>query len=162
MLHGCEEGIAALNRGEYRRAVELLERAAAENDFASDLINHAYTLALFRANEKSRLADIAFRIALNAVAEDPASALDYFQRAVQAGLDAAQLRRLGEIHESWAGEWERVKLSGDVTRVGHVVSSLVPDHPQTSYVRIVVESLKLLGVHSTIFTTECGAAWFSN
>ncbi len=66
--HGeYEEGFNALNSGEYRRAVELLERAAAEAGLTSDILNHAYTLALFRANQQIRLAKVPFHPARNSV-----------------------------------------------------------------------------------------------
>src|SRR5262245_15150388 len=101
---GYEEGFEALNNGDYRKAVELLEKAAADTSFTSDMINHAYTLALFRANERERLADVAFRVGAGFIETDPASGMDYFQRALQSDLDPERSRTIGEVFESWAGE----------------------------------------------------------
>src|SRR5437867_2830188 len=142
MIPGYEEGVKALNGGDYRRAVELLERAAAGAGFVSDIVNHAYTLALFRANEKDRLADIAFRVGSQLVDVDPASAIDYFQRAVQAGLDPVRLRQIGEIHERWAGAPPAGKIQGEVNRLGHVVTSLISGFSQTTSIRMLARSLK--------------------
>ena len=171
-LHACatpnritlayEEGFEALSHGDYRRAIDLLGAAAAETALASDLINHAYTLALYRAGEHARLADVAFSVGRSLVSTDPASAMDYFQRAIQAGLDPDRTRLVGEIHEEWAGERRAEKLQVDVTRVGHVVSAMTSDDPVTRYLRILVESLNTRGIESLIFTTEANAAWFIN
>src|SRR6185436_18792917 len=94
-----EEGFEALNTGDYKRAVELLGHAAESTGFTSDLVNHAYTLALHRANERERLAEVAFRVAAHFIDSDPASGMDYFQRAIQAGLDSGRARTIGEIYE---------------------------------------------------------------
>ena len=82
-----EPAFQALKNGDFRTAVPLLEKAALETAYSSDIINHAYTLALYHAGEKSRLADVAFDVANALLEHDPASAMDYFQRALIAGLD---------------------------------------------------------------------------
>ena len=88
-----EPAFEALKNGDFRTAVTLLDKAALETGYTSDVINHALTLALYRAGEKSRLADIAFRVANSLVEHDPSSAMDYFQRALIAGLDAERVRK---------------------------------------------------------------------
>jgi glycosyltransferase involved in cell wall biosynthesis len=159
---GYEEGFEALTTGDYRRAVELLERAAIDTAFASDMVNHAYTLALYRANERGRLADVAFQIGSSLVASDPASAMDYFQRALQAGLDGERTRQIAEVHEKWMTERAPSRISGVITSVGHVLNSVVPEHPQTIYIRLLIESLRAQGIESRVFTTESSVAWFMN
>ena len=57
-----EDAFEALKNDDLPRAVVLLETAARETRYTSDIINHAYTLALYRAGEKSRLADVAFQV----------------------------------------------------------------------------------------------------
>jgi glycosyltransferase involved in cell wall biosynthesis len=159
---GFEEGFEALTNGDYRRAVDLLERAAADSAFTSDRINHAYTLALYRANERARLADVAFQVGSSLAESDPASAMDYFQRALQAGLNGERTRTIAEIHEKWMAERERVPIPEAVHAVGHVINSLVPEQTQAVYIRLLIESLRSQGIESRVFTTESGAAWFNN
>ena len=97
-----QEALAAFQDGDFRNAVKLLEQAVEETGYTSDPINHAFTLALHRTGEKKQLADAAFRVAEGLAAEDPAAAMDYFQRALVAGLDPERIRRIGELHERWA------------------------------------------------------------
>src|SRR5258708_2955347 len=97
-----EEAFEAMKNGDFHAAVPLLEKAARDTGYTSDIINHAYTLALYHAGDKPRLADVAFRVANSLLQHDPASAMDYFQRALFAGLDASRVRRVGEIFEEWA------------------------------------------------------------
>jgi len=126
------------------------------------MVNHAYTLALYRTGERVRLADVAFDIASGFLDIDPASAMDYFQRAIQAGLDSVRLRRIGEIYEEWAGDRAAGKIRGNVVRVGHVVRSLPSAQPLTVYIRMLARSLKARGISSVVFTTEADIAWFMN
>lgn len=159
---GYEEAFAALSSGDYRRAAPLLEKAAAETGYRSDMINHACTLALHRANEFSRVADTAFRVGMATVADDPASAMDYFQRAVQAGLDPTRVRQIGEIFEEWAGERRPGRLRGKISRVGHVIGSMAPESQPTRNIRNLTVSLKAQGIESLVFATECSSGWFWN
>jgi len=156
------EAFEALKNGEYRRAAELLERAAAEAGYASDMINHAYTLALYRIGEKSQLADFAFRVGSSLVGSDPGSAMDYFQRAVLAGLDSDRLRRIAEVHEQWSAERPSKTLTQPVTRVGHVVRSVAHADVGTQYLRLLISALQRRGIESTVFTTESNSSWFLN
>jgi hypothetical protein len=159
---GYQEGFEALKEGDFKAAVLLLEKAARETGYTSDLINHAYTLALYRAGEKSHLADASFQIANSLLQNDPASAMDYFQRAIFAGLDPQRIRRIGEIFEEWAVAGQSVRLSPPVDRVAHVVGNLQHGNRQTQYVRMLAASLNRQGIQSTIFTTEWAALWFLN
>ena len=159
-----EPAFEALKNGDFRTAVTLLDKAALETGYTSDVINHALTLALYRAGEKSRLADIAFRVANSLVEHDPSSAMDYFQRALIAGLDAERVRRIGRIFESWALSAARVERApiGSTDRVAHVVGCLMPGASSTEYIKMLVSSLNLQGIESAIFTTEWSASWFFN
>src|SRR5207237_5721210 len=94
-----QEAFESLRSGDFHAAVPLLEKAARETGYNSDIINHAYTLALHHAGDKPRLADAAFRVANSLLEHDPASAMDYFQRAMLAGLDAQRVRRIGQTFE---------------------------------------------------------------
>jgi len=157
-----QEGFQALTEGDFKSAVVLLEKAARDTGYTSDLINHAYTLALYRAGQKSQLADASFQIANSLLQTDPASAMDYFQRAIFAGLDPQRIRRIGEIFEEWAVPAQSVSVDGPVDRVAHVVGSLHAGSPQTRYIRMLASSLKRQGIQSAIFTTEWAASWFFN
>jgi hypothetical protein len=152
----------AFNAGDYFTAVPLLEKAAHETDFSSDVINHAYTLALYHTRDKRRLAATSLRIANSLLASDPASAMDYFQRAILAGIDAADLRRIGEVFERWGASAAAPLPQTPVRRVAQVLGWLSPDDERTEYVKILVRSLRAQGIDSTIFTTESSASWFCN
>src|SRR5262245_51139318 len=97
-----EDAFEAFRDGDFRLAVPLLESAARETAYSSDEINHAYTLSLYRSGLKNRLADAAFEIGDLHLETNPAVALDYFQRALWGGLDAACVRFIGEVFEGWA------------------------------------------------------------
>jgi glycosyltransferase involved in cell wall biosynthesis len=155
-----EEAFEALKDGDYPTAVALLEKAARETSYSSDIINHAYTLALHNAGDKPRLAEVSFRVANTLLEQDPASAMDYFQRALFAGLDSSHVRRIGQIFEGWAAPERTAPLSKPVNRVAHVLGCLLPDQTATQYLKMLVSSLKSQGIQSTIFTTEWAASWF--
>jgi Glycosyl transferases group 1 len=157
-----EQAFEALKNGDYQTAVPLLEEAARETGYTSDIINHAYTLALHHTGDKLRLAEIAFRVGHSLVQHDPGSAMDYFQRALFAGLPADSVRRIGEIFELWAVPPAGNVPDAPVTRVAHVVECLLPGHAPTQYVKMLVSSLKKQGIQSTVFTTESAASWFFN
>jgi len=157
-----QEGFEALKEGDFKSAVLLLEKAARDTGYTSDLINHAYTLALYRAGQKPQLADASFQIANSLLQTDAASAMDYFQRAIFAGLDPQRVRRIGEIFEEWAVPARSISVSRPVDRVAHVLGSLQAGNSQTRYVRMLASSLKRQGIQSTIFTTEWAASWFFN
>lgn len=157
-----EDAFEALKNGDFQTAVPLLEKAARETGYTSDIINHAYTLALYRAGDKPRLAEVAFRVANSLVKDDPASAMDYFQRAMFSGLEAKRVRRIGEIFEGWAAPRCGARVDGPVDRVAHVVGCVLSGHAPTQYVKMLIPSLNRQGIRSTIFTTEWAASWFFN
>ena len=158
-----EDAFEALKNGDFPAAVPLLEKAARETGYTSDIINHAYTIALYRTGDKARLAEAAFRVASLLLEHDPASAMDYFQRALFAGLDSQRIQQISQIFESW-----RVPATGhpplghNVNRVAHVVGCLLSGHAPSQYVRMLASSLRLQGIESTVFTTEWAASWFFN
>jgi hypothetical protein len=159
----CEEGFEALKNGDFPAAVRLLEIAARETGYTSDIINNAYTVALYRTGDKPRLADIAFRVGSLHLEHDPASAMDYFQRALFAGIDPPRVRQIAQIFESWRVPVPAHSPFGhNVKRVAHVVGCLVSGHEPSQYVRTLTSSLELQGIESTIFTTEWAASWFFN
>jgi glycosyltransferase involved in cell wall biosynthesis len=126
------------------------------------MINHAYTLALHHTGQHQQLSDVAFRIGNALISTDPASALDYFQRSLQAGLDFDRARLVAEIHNEWAGARTPLVIRTEVPRVAHLVTNLNPNEATTEYVRMLVRGLNSRGVESTVFTTEANAAWFLN
>jgi glycosyltransferase involved in cell wall biosynthesis len=160
-----EDGFEALKNGDFRTAVALLERAAHETGYTSDIINHAYTLSLYRCGDKDRLANVAFEVGSSLRVTDPASAMDYFQRAISAGLDGSRVRDIGRLFEQWASPMRPLlppSLRDPVSRVAHVVGCLRSDHPPAQYLKMLVSSLKKQVIESTIFTTEWAASWFFN
>jgi hypothetical protein len=158
-----EDAFEAFRDGDFRLAVPLLESAARETAYSSDAINHAYTLALYRSGLKNRLADAAFEIGDLHLERNPAVALDYFQRALWGGLDAACVRFIGEVFEGWAASRPpQFKLSKPLKRVAHVLGCVTPDHAPARHVSLLIRSLREHGVESRIFTTESAASWFFN
>ena len=161
-----EEAFLALKAGEYERAAKLFEPAAREMGYGSDIINNAYTLALHLTGDQSRLADVAFRVGKMLLPDDPASALDYFQRALFAGLDGNRSRQIGEVFEEWSEAVREEdgggKPSGPIRRVAHVVGCLLPGHAPSIYLQSLTRSLNSHGIASTIFTTEWASSWFFN
>jgi len=124
-------------------------------------VNHAYTLALYRVGDKARLAQVAFEVADSLASHDPASAMDYFQRAIFAGLDSSRLRRMGEFHEQRAQPGPPASRSS-VDHVAHVIGHLSPEDENTKYLKLLVASLREQGIASSLFTTESTASWFFN
>jgi hypothetical protein len=156
-----EEGLQALRDGDLKTAIPLLARAVEETAYSVEDLNHAYTLALYRAGEKSRLAYAALEMGDAVLETRPALALDYFQRAFLGGLDAACLRYIGEIFERWAPPKVSAPLT-DVKKIVHVIGSLQPDHVPARQLATLVDSLRQLGVESQVFTTEWASSWFFN
>jgi hypothetical protein len=156
-----EQAFEALNERDFATAALLLEKAAQETGYHSDIINHAYTLALYHTGNKARLADVAFRVGDSLAQQDPASAMDYFQRAMLAGLQPDRVRHIGEIFEHWSAPRLAVRIDSPVTRVAHVVGCILPEAAD-EYLRMLVLSLKQQGIQSAVFTTEWAASWFFN
>ena len=161
-----EKAFEALKEGDFKAASALLEKAAEETGYQSDLINNAFTLALYRGGEKDKFVQAAFRIGESLVDTDPGSAMDYFQRAFLGspdGLDAAKMRRMAEIFGLWTAPKDFLERSaGPIRKVAHVVGSLAPTHPPAAYVRMLVQSLQQHGIESVVFTTEWASSWFVN
>jgi predicted O-linked N-acetylglucosamine transferase (SPINDLY family) len=159
-----EEAFTAFKNGDLQTAVPLLQKAAQETGFASDIINHTYTLALSRIGDNQRLADVSFQVGNCLVPHDPASAMDYFQRAILAGLDSKRVRQIGEIFENWAvpRQSSPPAVRMPLTRVAHVVGCLTPNHALARYLKVLVASLRKQKIESTVFTTEWAASWFAN
>jgi hypothetical protein len=157
-----EEAFEALKNGDFHTAVPLLEKAARDTGYTSDIINHAYTIALYRTGDKPRLAEVAFRVGNSFLEHDPGTAMDYFQRAMFAGLESKKVRRVGEVFENWAVPQMKARIAGPVDRVAHVVGCLLSGHAPTQYVKMLASSLNRQGIRSTIFTTEWAASWFFN
>ena len=107
-----EEAVLALQAGDYDRAVRLFAPAARDANYRSDVINHFYTLALHHAGENAKLAEVAFEVGNRMLSDDAASALDYFQRALVAGLSARKTRQIGVVFEQWAS---RIGRGGEKT-----------------------------------------------
>ena len=158
-----EQAFQALKDGDIKLAVPLLEKAIQETAYSQEAVNHAYTLALYRAGAMTRLADAAFEIGDSLIETKPALALDYFQRAFLGGLDAACIRYIGEIFEGWAGSATPSSTSSKpVNKIAHVVGCLNADHGLTRQVSVLVHSLRQQGVTQQVFTTEWASSWFFN
>jgi Glycosyl transferases group 1 len=157
-----QEALEALNNGDFKTAASLLEVVARDTGYTSEIINHAYTLALHQSGDKPRLSDAAFRIGCAFVQDEPASAMDYFQRSLFAGLEGERVRKIAEIFGQWAAAPSENTVTGPVERVAHVVGCLLPGDATTSYLQLLTSGLVRQGVQSTIFTTESAASWFFN
>ncbi len=158
-----EKAFEALKNGDFSTAVPLLERAAEETGYTSDVINHAYTIALYRRGDKSRLAEVSYRIATSLLEEDRASAMDYFQRALFAGLDPQRIREVAELFESWVVSPPTDPSLGKAgDRVAHIIGSVLTGHASAQYLKMLVTGLESQRIRSTVFTTESTASWFFN
>jgi hypothetical protein len=158
-----EEAFQALRDGDFRIAIPLLEHALRETGYSSETINQAYTQALYRAGENARLANVAFEIGDSFVETDPATAMDYFQRALVGGLDASCVRHISDIFEQWAEKRPKRKAGGRaprITKVAHVVGYLSDEYRPARQLRLLVKSLRAAGIESQVFTTEWAASWF--
>jgi hypothetical protein len=91
--------------------------------------------------------------------------MDYFQRALLGGLDAACVRHIADIFEQWAAERPKLKSasrSRRITKVAHVIGCLSEDYAAARQLRLLVKSMDAAGVQSQVFTTEWAASWFFN
>ena len=158
-----EAAFRAFEAKDYARAAELLEPSVYEAGLTSDILNHTFTLALFHSGQSTRLADAAFDIGQELLASDPASALDYFERALYAGLDPERSRQIGAIFEGWSQAPSpgspQGQFQGQLQRIAHVVGSLSPSQVSI-YVGDLCRSLADVDVESCVFTTENHSAWF--
>jgi len=157
-----EEAFEALRSSDFTKAADLLERAARETGYLVDSVNHAFTLACYRSGQTERLGRFSYRLAKRFVSEDPASAMDYFQRALLAGLAPEETRAIGEVFEGWADLHSRSSVKTPIRRVAHIVGCLLEGHAPSTYLRTLVSSLGRHGIESTVFTTEWAASWFFN
>ena len=161
-----EGAVSALESGDFQRAAEMLGRGAEDADFRSDVLNHLYTLALHHAGETVKLAEVAFRVGNRMLPDDPGSSLDYYQRALVAGLAPGEARQIGAMFERWASRGEAVggppPGPGSVRTVAHVVGGVGPGHPRSQYLETLIRSLKLKRIESIVFTTEWASSWFMN
>ncbi len=161
-----EEAVLALQAGDYDRAVRLFAPAARDANYCSDVINHFYTLALHHAGENAKLAEVAFEVGNRMLSDDAASALDYFQRALVAGLSARKTRQIGVVFEQWASRigrgGEKPARPESIRRVAHVVGGLVPGSASSRYLQTLTRGLKSHRIESIVFTTEWASSWFFN
>ena len=148
-----ERGFEALANGDYALAASLLADAAQATGYASDLINHSYTLALYKSGDLHRLASDALRIGETFVADDPGSAMDYFQRALLGNLDAEGVERIETALKGWAAP-VHASRPGSVRRAAHIVGGLDAHSPATRHAVQAARSLQHYGVDNTIFTTD--------
>ena len=161
-----EEAVLALQAGDYDRAVRLFAPAGRDANYRSDVINHFYTLALHHAGENGKLAEVAFDVGNRMLSDDAASALDYFQRALVAGLSAGETRQIGVVFEQWAsrigGGGEKPARPESIRRVAHVVGGLAPGSASSRYLQTLTRGLKSHRIESIVFTTEWASSWFFN
>jgi glycosyltransferase involved in cell wall biosynthesis len=142
-----EAAFDALKNGDLATAVPVLD---------------AHTRALHHSGENPRLADISFQIGTWILQHDESLAMDYFQRAICAGLDPERVRCIGEVFEDWAQPSPEKPLHLDITHVAHIIGSLTPIDARTTYLRTLISGLKEQGIRSSVFTTESSASWFIN
>ncbi|HEX5000377.1 MAG TPA: hypothetical protein VFY29_19295, partial [Terriglobia bacterium] len=142
------EAFEAVQHGDYSSAAPLLAQAATETHYTSDAINQALILALHRTGESARAVEVALSVGVDRAEDSPGMALDYFQRALIAGLDSVRAREIGVIQERWAEQerWadaapERAH-GGAVRRVANVVGELAVSSPAARYTRTLCEGFR--------------------
>jgi glycosyltransferase involved in cell wall biosynthesis len=159
-----QKALQALRSGDFDRAGTLLKHVVEEHQYASPVLNDAYTLALYKAGRRSELADASFQIGNRLRNSDPAAAMDFFQRAIFNGISPEQVREIGEWHERRAARTIQDRSGPKIRtdRVAHVVGCLLSGHAPSLYVQLLSKALKARGVESHVFTTEWAANWFFN
>jgi hypothetical protein len=158
-----EEALVALRARDFYKAAALLGTLVRENHFSSDVLNHAYTIALHRAGKGPELAAAAFEIGTRLKASSPAQAADYFQRAILMGLDEPRVQQICEWQGAIAEDGVRKKPNDIRTdRVAHVIGCFLSGHAPSLYVQLTSQALHKLGVESHVFTTEWTSSWFFN
>ena len=158
----AQDALDALRNGDLKTASTLLEALVRENDYGSDTLNHAYTVALHQAGAQAAVFEASAEIARRLVRTNPALALDYFQRAALSGEDPLLVREACELQERLAGSAPKGPDRIRTNRVAHVIGCFLPGHAPSLYVQLLSKSLAQLGVRSHVFTTEWAASWFFN
>ena len=150
-----EEALDALRAGNFEKAAGLLGTLVEENRFSSDVLNHAYTVALHQTNSPA-LRDASFMIGRSLSARNPGLAADYFQRAILTGIDlekSSRDLRLARVPGSSRSAQGRV-ADIHTDRVAHVIGCFLPGHAPSLYIQLLAKSLRQSGVESHVFTTE--------
>ncbi len=157
-----QEALEALRAGNFEKAAGLLGSLVEKNRFGSDVLNHAYTVALHQINSPA-LRDVSFKIGDTLSARNPGLAADYFQRSILTGVDLEKVQEISDWHGSMARPGVH-KARGDIRtdRVAHVIGCFLPGHAPSLYIQLLAKSLRQSGVESHVFTTEWTAAWFLN
>ena len=157
-----EEALQAPRTGDFEKAARLLGPVVEQNQFRSDVLNHAYTLALHKTNSPA-LPDVAFKIARSLSPRHSGLAADYFQRAILTGVHQGRVQEISDWQASLARPGVR-KDSGDIRtdRVAHVIGCFLPGHAPSLYIQLLAKSLRQSGVESHVFTTEWTSSWFLN
>lgn len=158
----AQDALDALRNGDYKTASTLLEALVKQNGYASDTLNHAYTVALHQAGDQDAVFEASADIARRLVRKNPSLALDYFQRAAFFGEDPVLVREACEIQERLAVPAPKGPERIRTDRVAHVIGCFLPGHAPSLYIQLLSKSLAELGVQSHVFTTEWAASWFFN
>ena len=158
-----KDALDALRQGDYETASDLLADVVRDNGYSSDVLNHAYTIALHSADRRDDLAEAAFEIGKHYQDAKPGLALDYFQRSIFFGLDPDRVRGVCEYqaHLS-AGPGKNPPAAIRTEHVAHVIGCFLPGHAPSLYIQLMSKALKQQGIRSTVFTTEWASDWFFN
>lgn len=157
-----QDALQALRDGDYPAAASLLEDVVAKNRYSSSVLNHAYTIALHAAGKTSELTEAAFTIGSHYEATNAGLALDYYQRAIFFGLDAARVRQVCEFQARLAKPPAGRTRTIRTNRIAHVIGCFLPGHAPSLYIQLMSEALADHGIQSYVFTTEWAAGWFFN
>jgi len=157
-----QEALEALRDEDFARAAGLLGPLVEQNRFSSDVLNQAYTLALYKTNDPA-LPKVAFKIAMRLRSRNPGLAADYFQRAILTGIEQDQIQEISD----WQGSHAERDVRKDrdeirTDRIAHVIGCFLPGHAPSLYIQLLARSLKGLGVEIHVFTTEWTSSWFFN
>ena len=150
-----KDALDALRQGDYETASHLLADVVRDNGYSSDVLNHAYTIALDSADKKDDLAEAAFEIGKHYQDAKPSLALDYFQRSIFSGLDPDRVRGVCEYQARLtAGLRKNPPAAIRTEHVAHVIGCFLPGHAPSLYIQLMSKALKQQGIRSTVFTTE--------
>ncbi len=158
-----EDALLALRQGNFETAAHLLETVVRDNRYSSDVLNHAYTIALHSSGQTGELADAAFRIGQLYESTNPGLALDYYQRAIYSGLDPDRVRAVCAFQTRLSCPPDTRPSSGiRIGHIAHVIGCFLPGHAPSLYVQLMAQAMADHGIRSSVFTTEWASDWFFN
>ena len=150
-----EDALRTFRQGDHETAAQLLETVVRDNRYSSDVLNNAYTIALYSTGQTEELADAAFRIGQVYEQTNPGLALDDYQRTIYSGLDPTRTHSVCEFQTRLTLPLD-TRSSGKIrtNHIAHVIGCFQPGHAPSLYIQLMSKALAEHGIRSHVFTTE--------